>query len=134
MACSRCERPTVAFAVPEKYREYAPETTAIATICSQCLAVSAGGENRDVSGDVAAFDPISDAYPTDPDAGVVLSLLLDQCDSLATNRAAIETLLLDLERRGVDPLLTIDRLLADSDVEPAIDLDRRRHQLEQLLY
>jgi hypothetical protein len=37
------------------------------------------------------------------------------------------------ERGGVDPLLVLDRLHAQGGVQPDFDLDRRRHQLEQLL-
>jgi hypothetical protein len=33
----------------------------------------------------------------------------------------------------VDPLLALDRLAADDDVEPGVDLVARRRHLEQLL-
>jgi hypothetical protein len=54
-------------------------------------------------------------------------------DSLALNRAAIESLVAFLEAEGVDLFLTLDRLLESPDVEPYVDLARRRDQLAQLL-
>ncbi|WP_254765907.1 DUF6276 family protein [Salinilacihabitans rarus] len=130
MACPACDAATVPFSVPEEYREHAPENAAAAAICTRCLTVVAA-DDADTDPD---FSRVSDAFPARPDRAVPLALALGLCSSLATNRRGIEALLDAVERAGADPLLAIDRLLADPSVDPAIDLDRRRHQLEQLLY
>lgn len=112
----------------------------MATICPRCLAVGPAPtrtpDSRDPAGDPASdpdFTRISERFPTG-DGAVALALALGLCDSLVTNRASLEALLEAAERAGVDPLLAIDRLCADASVEPAIDLERRRDQLESLLY
>ncbi len=64
---------------------------------------------------------------------MALVLLVQQLDSLALNRAEIESLVDDIEIHGVDLFLTLDRLLDDPTVEPYLDLARRRDQLEVLL-
>ena len=138
MACSNCgEESTIDAAVPDEYREYAPDAADAVTICPSCLTVdprqATGTGDHDVDRD-PNFSHISDAFPKGVDRAVPLALAIDRCDSLATNREAIETLLRAVERAGTDPLLVIDRLAADPSIEPANDLDRRRHQLEQLLY
>lgn len=134
MACSACSSPTIVCSVPETYREFAPAESSVATLCTRCLTVeSAASEATDGDAD-PDFSRVSDAFPSDHETAVALALAVDLCSSLATNRAAIETLLEAVERVGTDPLLAIDRLASDPDLEPAIDLDRRRHQLEQLLY
>ncbi|WP_339102220.1 DUF6276 family protein [Haloterrigena salinisoli] len=131
MACTACSSPTVVFSIPEEYREHAPGESPAGTLCTRCLNVDPEGAGPLEEPD---FTRVSDAYPTDPDAAVPFALAVDLCSSLATNRAAIEDLLEAVERAGTDPLLVLDRLLDDPDVEPYIDLERRRHQLEQLLY
>lgn len=131
MACSTCGEPTIVFSVPEAYREYAPAESAAATLCTRCLTV-------DPTSDEEVTEPnwtrVSDAFPTNLESAVPLALALGLASSLATNRAAIETLLESVERAGTDPLLVLDRLVDDPEIEPEIDLERRRHQLEQLLY
>ena len=106
-----------------------PSSAPAASICRRCLTV-APADTGEADPD---FSEISDAFPSG-DAGVAFALALGLCDSLATNRRALETTLDAVERDGVDPLLAFDRVLADPSVEPAIDLDRRRSQLESLLY
>lgn len=133
MVCPACSDPTIVFAVPEAFREHAPGEAAAVTVCTTCLTIEQTATSEPPA-DGADFGLISDAFPTDPDAAVPLALAIDLCSSLATNRTAIETLLEAVERAGTDPLLVIDRLERDPDLEPAVDLGRRRHQLEQLLY
>ena len=129
MACSVCDSPIITFAVPEQYREYAPAQASAATCCTRCLTVEpADGEGKDPD-----FTRVSNAFPTG-EAAIPLALAVGLCSSLATNRAAIEELLEAVERAGTDPLLMLDRLVDDPELEPEIDLERRRHQLEQLLY
>ena len=128
MACSACNAATIVFSVPESYREYTPEASPAATCCTRCLTVESA-EEPPLTGE-PNFTQVSDALPTNPDSAVPLILALGLCSSLATNRAAIETLLEAVERAGTDPLLVLDRLVSDPDLEPVIDLERRRHQLE----
>ncbi|WIV68659.1 DUF6276 family protein [Natrialbaceae archaeon AArc-T1-2] len=136
MACT-CERDPVAFSIPAPWHEHAPENAAVAAICPRCLAVypaedaaTSDGSDPDPDPD---FSRVSETFPTG-DGAVALALTLGLCDSLATNRASLEATLEAAERAGVDPLLAIDRLCADPSIEPAIDLERRREQLESLLY
>ena len=130
MACSACGGAVVDFSVPADARQYAPGDGEAASICPTCLTVDSS-EHPDDDPD---FSRVSDAFPTNRSAAVPLALALGRCDSLVTNRPALETLLERVERAGADPLLIIDRLVADPSLEPAIDLERRRHQLEDLLY
>ena len=60
-------------------------------------------------------------------------LLLDKLSSLALNRGDIEALVSILESNGVDLFLTLERLIADPEIDPEINLARRRTQLETLL-
>lgn len=154
MTCPHCDSPTIDFVVPEAYRECVPDATAatIASICTHCVTVrsiepSAESESEselalELEPDSSSgadhepdFTRVSTAFPAG-EAAIPFALLLGNCSSLATNRTAIERLLEDLARSGTDPLLAIDRLLAEpaSDLEPAIDLERRQQQLEQLFY
>ncbi|ELY65449.1 DUF6276 family protein [Natronococcus jeotgali] len=132
MSASACDcETTLSVSVPAAYREHAPASTI--DICTRCLRVEPVEEReRDPDGD-PELSSVSDAVPARPERAVPLFLAIDLSSSLAINRDAIESLLEDVERAGTDPLLTIDRLLADPSVEPAVDLERRRHQLEQLL-
>lgn len=135
MHCSHCDSPLILFEVPEAYEEYAPSEAPVATICSRCLRVTNLEESdENAVPDAADFAVVSEGFPTreKPAAGVALALGL--CASLARNRNDLEALLADLERTGTDPLLTLERVCQDSSVEPTMDLERRLHQLEQLLY
>ncbi|WP_436345613.1 DUF6276 family protein [Natronorubrum sp. FCH18a] len=130
MACFACSAPAIAFSIPEEYREYAPAQSPAATCCTRCLTVEPADDEVLEEPD---FTRVSNAFPTG-EAAIPLALTVELCSSLATNRAAIEELLEAVERAGTDPLLVLDRLVDDPELEPAIDLERRRHQLEQLLY
>ncbi|OIB58381.1 DUF6276 family protein [Natrialba sp. SSL1] len=155
MTCSACGSPTVRFAVPADYRTVLSTAGSISTsvpddhthtldsctICTHCLVLEFGDDaeaaDSEMDGPVPTdpdFSRVSDAFPTTPEQAVPLALAIGLAESLAMNRSAIETLLRDVERAGADPLLVLDRLQRDPSVEPAIDLGRRQHQLEQLLY
>jgi len=128
MDCPNCDTATVRGPVPDAYREFAPEESVGVAACPLCLTVtpcSAPSSTPD-------WTTVSDALPADERAVGVL-LLVGLLDSLATNRAAIESLLATLEGDGVDAFATIDRLAADRTLDPTVALERRRHQLEQLL-
>ncbi|MDG5820838.1 DUF6276 family protein [Natronococcus sp. A-GB7] len=134
MACSACgSDATIALSLSAEYRDYAPSNATAIGVCTRCLTVDPIGSDADPTIE-PDFSRISDAFPTRSERAVPLLLAIDLSSSLATNRSAIESLLEDVERAGTDPLLAIDRLLADPTLEPAVDLERRRHQLEQLLY
>ncbi|MDS0476669.1 DUF6276 family protein [Natrinema sp. 1APR25-10V2] len=134
MACSECGASTISFSIPDEYREYSPSAAASATVCPHCLTLEPTPERDEHAIETPDFARISDAFPTQSERAVPLALAIGLCSSLATNRTEIELLLREVERVGTDPLLVLDRLVADPSVEPAIDLERRRHQLEQLLY
>ncbi|TYL38460.1 hypothetical protein CV102_11695 [Natronococcus pandeyae] len=137
MACSACGSDSaIVCSLSDEYRDYAPADAAVISICTHCLTVDpADATSVDTGREVEPdFSRLSDSVPTRPERAIPLVLAIDLCSSIATNRSAIESLLEEVERAGTDPLLVIDRLRADPDVEPAVDLERRRHQLEQLLY
>ncbi|GAB3683733.1 DUF6276 family protein [Salinarchaeum chitinilyticum] len=112
--------------MPDSLQLYAPDATI--SICTNCLTIEPG------EGDSTAddLDAVSEELP-DGDAGVGVVLLVDLLDSLATNRADIEALIDDLEDDGSDPMLALDRLAEDSELDPAVDISRRSTQLEQLV-
>jgi hypothetical protein len=119
----------VAFDVPADFRGYLPTSTGQAALCPACLAF----EPADAAPADPRFDRISDAFPTHAEGAVPLAVAIGLLDSLALHRDAIEALLGAAERAGVDPLLVLDRLHAQGGVQPQFDLDRRRHQIQQLL-
>jgi len=131
MSCPACDTTPIVFAVPAVYAEYVSADMSAASFCPRCLTLEAVESAPDADPD---FSRVGDAFPTRPDRAVPLAIALGLCSSLVSNRDAIETLLADVEAAGTDPLLVIDRLRRDPGVEPAIDLDRRAHQLEQLVY
>ncbi|RQG89069.1 hypothetical protein EA462_11870 [Natrarchaeobius halalkaliphilus] len=144
MTCTTCGARTISFSVPPAFLEYAPDGASMVTFCTHCLALESedttsvdsetGVDVESEEDEIPAFGRVSDSFPTDPDQAIPLALTIGHCSSLATNREAIESLLRDVERAGTDPLLALERLTDDPTVDPAIDLERRAHQLEQLLY
>jgi len=60
-------------------------------------------------------------------------VLVHLLDSLVHNRESIQSLVDWLETGGTDVFLVIDRLATDPSLEPAVDLERRRTQLEQFV-
>jgi hypothetical protein len=128
MECQECSAATVSFAVPAEYSPYLPGEESAVALCSRCLAVQPATE--------PAADPdferVSDSFPSG-DAAVPLALLLGLLENLALYRSEITELLGAVERAGTDPLLALDRLAADPDIETDLDLSGRRRQLEQLL-
>lgn len=128
MDCPNCGVPMVSFAVPERFREHAPEESDHAALCPECLSLSPA----DSAPPTPRFDRISSAFPDD-EAAVPLAIAIGLLDSLALHRRDIEALLVAVEEAGTDPLLLLDRLHAQGGVDPAFDISRRRDQLEQLL-
>lgn len=128
--CDACDRSLVRVAVPSDLREYAPEEAATVGSCPRCLRTYPLADADNSGSDGGAALPA--ALP-DGEAGVALLLALGLLDSLATNRAAIQSLVEYAEASGADVFLTLDRLAADGSVEAHVDLERRRRQLESLL-
>ncbi|MGM0592804.1 MAG: DUF6276 family protein [Halobacteriota archaeon] len=128
MRCPACQSQTFSFAVPETLREYAPDESPAASICTTCLRVSpaeAGASDPD-------FDAVLSDFP-DGEAGVALALALGRLDSFALNRAGVVNLCEHAERAGADVLLLLDRLASSGRIEPHFDIDRRRRNVAQAL-
>ncbi|KTG10705.1 hypothetical protein AUR64_05780 [Haloprofundus marisrubri] len=135
MSCPVCESPTLSVVVPEDLREYAPERSEIVEFCTVCLRTHAGGSEESaapVDAADAEFSHVLESFPSGR-AGVAFALLLGKLDSLALERAAIETLYAETEEAGGDPMLTLDRIAAAGSVQPHFDIDRRRPQLAQFV-
>lgn len=132
MPCLECGGDQVAFRVPPDLRESLPETAEAVAICTRCLALDPVDDGSVPEG-IPDFSAVSDAFP-DGDAGVAMALAVGLLDSLALYRSEVEALLARVEREGADPLLVLDRLAGDPDLAPGFDPDRRRTQVEQLLY
>jgi hypothetical protein len=130
MDCPACGARTVAFAVPDEYRDLLRGEEPGAALCTRCLRLHPVGDPPAEDPDLTA---VSDAFPGNAAAAVPLALLVGLLDSLATHRAEITDLLAAVERAGTDPFLAVDRLADDPGVDAAVDLRRRRHQLEQFL-
>jgi len=128
MDCPNCGTATVVFDVPADLRDALPGAESAAALCPHCLAL----HPAEPPTDSPRFDRVSDAFPTGEPA-VPMALVVGLLDSLALYRAEITDLLERVERAGTDPLLVIDRLATDPDVDAAVDLRRRRHQLGQFL-
>jgi len=131
MSCPDCGGDQLAVVVPSDLRELLPESSEAVALCTRCLTVEPA--DPDGATDAPDFSAVSDAFPGG-EAGVALALAVGLLDSLALYRAELSALFERVERGGADPLLALDRLAADSSVEPGFDLDRRRTQVEQLLY
>ncbi|WP_459193714.1 DUF6276 family protein [Halosimplex sp. J119] len=130
MTCPDCGAQTLAFAVPAEYRDHLPGEGSGAEICTRCLRLRPAA---DPPAERPDFGAISDAIPSNPDAALPFVLMVGLVPSLATNRSEISTLLEHVERAGTDPLLALDRLADDPEIDAAADLRTRRRQLEQLL-
>ncbi len=130
MPCQQCGADVLAFRVPEDLREYLPDDREAASICTRCLYVA---PEDDAPADLPEFTRISDAFPRTPESAVVVAVALALLDSIALYREELDALVATAERRGTDPFLVLDRLAADSGLEPQFDLERRTDQLEQLV-
>lgn len=129
MTCAACSATTIPIDVPERFRERLPGDPPAVAVCTQCLTMAPTEEADDENG----VRKLSDALPEDPAAAIPLVLAVGLSESFAIHRATIEELLAAVEAAGTDPLLAFDRLAADPDLDPAVDLERRRSQIAQLL-
>ena len=123
MNCHDCGATTVAFAVPDDLDGFDEPTAAL---CTRCLALHST-KRSDANPD---FTAISDDFPTGA-AAVPMALTVGLLDSLVLHRNAVETLLERVERKGTDPLLVLDRLASEPELDPKINLATRRRQVAQ---
>jgi hypothetical protein len=130
MKCPNCGARSVVFDVPAEYREHAPEEASRAALCPECLTLVAA--ESEAAEPEPRFDRISSAFPGD-EAAVPLALGIGLLDSIALHRPSLEELFSAAEAAGADPLLLLDRLHVQGGVTPGFDIDRRKHQLEQIL-
>jgi len=130
MECTTCGATTVAFAVPEDLAASLPGSESAAALCTRCLSLHPVENAPD--GD-PSFEAVSDAFPTTHNAALPMALLVGLLENLALYRSEISDLFERVERAGSDPLLVLDRLARDPDVEAEVNLAGRRRQLEQLL-
>lgn len=130
MDCPECEATTIRFPVEAALRESLPGNEAGAAICPRCLRLHPVGEPPESP---ESFAPLGADFPAESDAAIPMAILVGLLSSLALYRGEISSLLERVEREGVDPLLVVDRLAENPDVESDVDLKRRRHQLEQLM-
>jgi hypothetical protein len=128
MRCPACGGRFVAVTVPADLRDHAPESSAFVAICSRCLRTFPADE----ADPTPAFGTIHESFPTG-EAGAALALALGHLDSLALRRDAIDDCCSYAERAGADVLLTLDRLAGAAALDPHFDVERRRHQLAELL-
>lgn len=128
MDCPDCGTEPVVFAVPEQFQAFVPGTETAVGLCPACLGLQPAS---DPPAD-PTFERIHEAFPADR-APVPMALLLGLLDELALYRSELSTLLERVERAGVDALLVLSRMADDPGFDPAVDLEARRRQLEQLL-
>lgn len=129
-SCPRCRADAIAFDVPASLRPLAPVDTDQACLCRVCLTLDGCDAPVDIAEELAV---VSDAFPSDAEAAAAVAIVLGLLESLALYRQDIQAVIDHLEADGVDGLLVLDRLADDPSLRPAIDLDRRVHQLNQLL-
>ena len=130
MDCPTCGAPVVAFPIPPAVRDAMPDDRPGAAICTRCLAVTPTDDPPD---DYPDLREVSDAFPADGEGAATVAALLALLDRLALYRTEIESIARHAEALGVDVMLTLDRLATDDGLDPHLDLDRRRPQLEQFL-
>lgn len=130
MTCQKCGSETVIAAVREDLLQYLPDDRPGVALCTHCLSVTPVDDPPE---ELPDFTRVSAAFPGDPDRALPVVLVLALLDSLALYREELDELAGVAERNGVDPLLVLDRLAGDTALDPAMDIDRRRDQLAQLL-
>jgi len=130
MDCPDCDAPTLPFPLSAADRERLPHDAPGAAVCRRCLRVD---PIDDPPADCPDFTAVSDAFPPTPAHARTVVCVLALLDSIALYRADVEALVDRAEDEGTDVMLVLDRLRADDGVAPHFDLEKRAHQLEQLL-
>lgn len=114
--------------VPADLQPYAPNEASTIAHCPVCLAVEATSQGEET----VSPQQSTEAVPPG-DAGVATILLVDQLSSLALNRDSIDELIKYIEGEGADAFSTLERLIGDPAIEPAVDIERRLTQLEGMV-
>ncbi|MFC6905640.1 DUF6276 family protein [Halalkalicoccus tibetensis] len=130
MSCPTCGGEPLFVPAPE-LGAYLPGEPRVVAVCRTCLTVTP--TEADATDDPESVAELSNALPDDPDAALAMALVVTLCESLALYRAELEELVTRVERAGTDPLLALDYLADDPDLAIALDVERRRPQLVQLL-
>lgn len=129
MECPSCGSHVVGFRVPDDLGVDSEWVSEEVGICSRCLLIHEWAGDR-VDPD---FSRIIEGFPSDR-AGVAMALGIGLLvDSVALHNDEIAALFGVVESAGVDPWLVLERLFATPTIDPPVDLDRARQQLEQLL-
>lgn len=129
-SCSVCRADAIGFLIPSALASNVPIETPAASCCRVCLTID---PLESLPDDQPPLSTISDAFPRDVSSSAGVALLVGLLESLALHRGDIQAVVDHLEESGVDALLVLEELAADPTLSPAIDLDRRLHQLQQLL-
>ncbi|WP_049969146.1 DUF6276 family protein [Haladaptatus cibarius] len=129
MTCPDCGEERLPFTVPSALREDVPGKPSSVLLCPHCLQLESV-ENPDA--ELTDFTTISDVLPKEKDAAAAMAIATALLSSLALHRQHIDALLDRVEAAGVDPLLVLDRLADDPELEPNFDIESRRRQLLQL--
>jgi hypothetical protein len=130
MDCPDCGAQALAVPVPAEYRSSLPGDEPGVAICEECLTLQ---PEPDPPSEVPDLQRLSDAFPTSQEAALPMVLVVGLLENLALYRSEISDLLAAVEQAGTDPLLVLDRLARDPDLDPAANLADRRRHLEQLL-
>ncbi|AWB26596.1 DUF6276 family protein [Halococcoides cellulosivorans] len=130
MTCPQCDAETVVVGIPDAYADHLPEGESGVAVCRRCLTVTPQPERPATDGDLQS---VSEAFPADPEAAIPMALAVGLLDSLAHHRRSIERLFEAVAEAGSDPMLALERLADDRELEPAVDLGARHRQLDQLL-
>lgn len=110
---------------------YLPGEPETLVVCRTCLTVAPA--EADAVDDPESVAALSTALPDDPETALAMALVVTLCESLALYRTEIEELVTRIEQAGVDPLSTLTHLQNDPALDLALDVERRRPQLVQLL-
>ncbi|WP_458207485.1 DUF6276 family protein [Haladaptatus sp. NG-SE-30] len=129
MNCPECGEERLPFAVPPELHEHVPSESASVLICTRCLALDPI-ENPET--ELTDFTRVSDALPDDRETAAAMAIATALLSSLALYRQRIDALFDRVEQAGVDPLLVLDRLADDPELDPHFDIASRRRQLLQL--
>ena len=130
MDCPDCGAATLSVPLSDADRERLPEDAPGVAVCTRCLRVD---PITDPPADCPDLSSISDAFPPAPEHARTVICLLALLDQIALYRGDIDALVERAEAEGTDVMLVLDRLAADERVAPHFDLEKRTHQLRQLL-
>ncbi|MFB6198421.1 MAG: DUF6276 family protein [Halobacteriaceae archaeon] len=130
MDCPNCGDEVIQFSIPSEVRPHLPDQRSGGAICTTCLRVIPIDDPPTTPPNPST---VSDAFPADSNAAKIIFCILALLDSPARYRSEIESLISLAERKGVDPLLILDRIARDESLEPWFDVASRTRTIDQLL-